>query len=270
MPGNQKSNLELVKESLQGSGFPFQTAVVQVIRTSPGWSIHATEYPWIGPKQDDQFLDIVATSNRFVLTVECKKTRQDTFTFLRPSERDLKSGHTSEFRCLNFQKFTPIPGPLYFTCETRGIFPNSPSCEFCVVNSKKSDRLLERDASLVIRATEAFVQDSQEISQISKNLGHPFPLLPVIVTNAQLFAVQYAPSGVSLETGEFHEIPKEIEEAPWVRFSKAFTTSKRRDYANRSVFVVSAKNFAEFLGLLEFAPEQPKEPMRVPFYKGAL
>jgi hypothetical protein len=92
----------------------------------------------------------------------------------------------------------------------------------------------------------------------------------VIVTNAKLYTALYKPSEVSLETGEFRQLPKDIDEAPWVRFSKAFTAGKGRDTGFRSVFVVSATSFGEFLDQhLEIAPQQPEDKVSVPVVHGA-
>jgi hypothetical protein len=103
------------------------------------------------------------------------------------------------------------------------------------------------------------------MSDLSKKLSPPFLLLPVIVTNAQLFVAHYKPTDVALDTGEFKEPPNNIESAPWIRFSKAFTTSERRDFARRSVFVVGATHLEEFLNKLELAPNQPQDKMPVRF-----
>jgi hypothetical protein len=73
-----------VLTALKGSGFRFQTAVAHVIHSTQGYSIHASEYAWRGLDGESSFLDIVAISKPFVLTIECKKIRHDIFTFLRP------------------------------------------------------------------------------------------------------------------------------------------------------------------------------------------
>jgi len=268
MPGDEKLIPKSVIDSLQASGFPFQTAVAQLIRNSKGWKVHTTEFPWRGPKDDDRFLDIIATNKQFVITVECKKTRQDTLTFLLPVGKELYSGVTSEFRCLSCRSYTAGAHLGDVVCETRALFPESPSCEFCIVSANRSERMLEKDASLVIRATEALVQNIHEMSQLLNKLSLPFLLLPVIVTTAPLFTAHYVPSDVSPETGEFTATPKGIEKRQWVRFAKTFTTSKRHDLSYRSVFVVSASYFNEFLNSLELWPQQPDDTMPVPFYKG--
>jgi hypothetical protein len=257
---------EPVLESLKRSGFPFQTAVADVIRRSKGWSVHASEYPWRGPENDDRFLDLVATNNKFVLTVECKKTRQEILTFLRPLGGPASTGDVDEFRCLRVVEYYPIQRFVNVVCETLALWPRSPSCEFCIVStssSGKDQRLLERDASILIGATDVFAEDVQENIRVSQNLRTPFPVLPVIVTNAKLYTARYDPTQVSLETGEFEETPEEIDSAPWVRFSKIFVAGRGRDLGSRAIFVVNSIWLGEFLSNLELSPEQPQDRLSV-------
>ncbi len=255
---------EEVLQSLKSSGFPFQTAVAHVIECS-GWSIHASEYPWRAGN-DDRFLDIVATNGKFIIAVECKKTRIETLTFLRPLGHS-NTGHIMDFRCLRSDGYDVIPPRPNLFCETWGLWPISPCSEFCIVSTSKSgkdQRLLERDASIVIGATDAFAQDIPENIRLGQSLSLPYLFLPVIVTNAKIFTARYNPSEVSLDTGEFQELPKDIEEAPWVRFSKAFAAGRGRDLGLRSLFVVNATALGEFLENLEMAPNQPGDKVSVP------
>lgn len=258
---------EPVLGALQSSGFPFQTAVAHVIRTSPGWEVHASEYPWQGPGGDDQFLDLVATNGKLFLTIECKKTRRDTLTFLRPVGHS-HTGQLADFRCLRAEQIRDATRRVEIFCEDWALYPRSTCSEFCIVSTSESgrdQRLLERDAALVIRATEAFAQAFRDRFRADSELSPPCLFLPAIVTNAPIYTARYKPTQVSLETGEFRELPQEIERAPCVRFRKAFTSQGGRDLGDRSVFVVNATSLAEFLGLVETAPNQPAERARVHF-----
>ena len=255
---------EAVLQSLKHSGFPFQTAVAHVIRSSKGWSIHASEYPWRAGN-DDRFLDVVATNGKFFITVECKKTRQETLTFLRPLGHS-NTGHIEDFRCLRADRYDLIPPQAHLFCETWGLWPKSPCSEFCIVSTSKSgkdQRLLERDASLVVGATDAFAQDVREHLGLGQALSLPYLFLPVIVTNAKIFTARYNPLEVSLDTGEFQGLPEKTEEAPWVRFSKAFAAGRRRDLGLRSLFVVNATELGNFLENLEIAPNQSGDKVPV-------
>ena len=193
-----------ILKALQGSGFPFQTAVAQVISSVKGWSILKSEYPWRGPENDDRFLDIVAANHRFALAVECKKTK-DSYIFLRPLAVGSNARHVEYFRCPNVKTFEPPF--LDVVCETWNLWPQSPSCEFCVVsgNSSGSQRLLEKDASILVNAADAYSKDGHEVGKRKTQL--PYLVLPAIVTNAKLYTAHYNPSEISLDSGEFEDWP---------------------------------------------------------------
>jgi len=258
---------ESVLAALQSSGFPFQTAVAHVIDASPGWSVYESEYPWQSLSGDGQFLDLVATNGNLLLTIECKKTRKETMTFLRP----LGQGHTGErreFQCLRAVQIQDATRRLELFCEEWSLHPQSPSSAFCVVSTSESgrdQRLLERDANLLVRATDAFAHDFRERFNPGRD---PAPsaaclFLPVIVTNAPIYTARYTPTEVSLETGEFSAPPQDIKSVPCVRFRKAFTSDGGPDLGDRSVFVVHAVSFAEFLKLVAPAPNQLEDKTQV-------
>src|SRR5215831_2666135 len=90
---------ETVLAAIQSSGFPFQTAVAHVINPSIGWTVRASEYPWHSQDDGAQFLDIVAGNKTLFLTIECKKTRKEILTFLRPLSL-ANTGQVEHFRCL--------------------------------------------------------------------------------------------------------------------------------------------------------------------------
>ena len=241
-----------VMQSLRASGFAFQTAIREEIRRHEGWNVHASEYPWLDGMNRDSFLDIVAVKGRFILAIECKKTGSEIFTFLLPLGGP-STGPVDDFRGVQVQFFREqVRVNLHY--ETWNIQPRSCSSEFCVVGSRKSGkdqgRLLEKDASVLVLATDAFAKDTREHSKLADE-ELPRVVLPVIVTNAEIYTARYEPTKVSLETGEFKEEPEDLESAHWVRFYKSFTADK---VGHRSVFVVNATSFGDFLGKLEIAP----------------
>jgi hypothetical protein len=251
--------IQTVIQSLDRSGFPFQTAITHLIRRSKGWSVLSTEYPWRDSDGSENFLDIIATNGKFILPIECKKTKE-VQTFLIPQGALaglIRSRDVADFRCLRTTYFPAqngMPVPNRVDRATWKIWPVSPTSEFCIVStstSGKDQRLLERDASLLVRATDALAQQHFKLEKGASRL-----LLPLIVTNSKLFTARYHPSDVSLETGEFTESPKdEVEKAPWVRFSKSFTAL---DPENRSIFIVNATFLEEFLQNLELSPDEKR------------
>jgi hypothetical protein len=251
--------IETVIQSLDRSGFPFQTAITYLIRRSKGWSVLASEYPWRDSDGSENFLDIIVTNGKFILPIECKKT-QEIQTFLLPQGALaglIRSRDVADFRCLRTTYF-PVQNRVgVHSNEIWEIWPVSPSCEFCIVSTSttgKDQRLLEKDASLLVRATDALAQDTRVHFKLGGDQSRL--LLPLIVTNAKLFIARYHPSDVSLETGEFTESPKDVEKAPWVRFSKSFTADGGLDH--RSIFVVNAASLEEFLQRLELSPDEKR------------
>jgi hypothetical protein len=109
-------------------------------------------------------------------------------------------------------------------CSDRQLMPKSPESAFCVVStsdSGKDQRMLERDAQLLMRATDAYAL------RFKRDLRPQFPepdflFLPLLVTNAKLFVADYDPADVSLDTGQF-AMPLPVTASPvrWVRFRKA-------------------------------------------------
>lgn len=254
MDDDQQKRPEVVLEALKGSGFPFQTAVEHEIIRSRRWAVHASEYPW--RSQREEFLDIIASNEKVFLTIECKKTRKETWTFLRPGWTPT-AGNIKRFRCVRPAGVAHGRSTQTLVHETWDIEPESRASQFCVVSTSKNgrdQRMLERDAGLLISGTDAFalaMPDTLVGARKSSLL-----ILPVIVTNARLFSTRYAPGEISLETGEFPDWPSELEEERWIRFSKSFTASAVRDVGERSIFVVRAVNLADFLQTLNFAEFQ--------------
>ena len=257
-----------IRAALQGSGFPFQTAVAYVVRTQPSWQVHASEFPWQDPAGNGQFLDLVATTTihdtKVFLAIECKKTQKDMLNFLRPLGA-CNTGKLLDVRCLRAQIRACEVQPIQVFCETWNVVPASFEAEFCVVSTSptgRDQRLLERDAALVVRATDAFVRDFWH-RRPPVDVSSCF-FLPVIVTNAPIYTSRYRADQVSLDTGEFTALPTDIEQVEMMRFRKAFHADRGRDLGDRSVLVVDSRKLAEFLELIQLDPQQPSDHLGIP------
>lgn len=251
----------MVLSGLRRSGFPFQTLITHAVMAEApnGWSVHRTEFPWQTPGGNEaRFLDLLAEKAGFSLAVECKKRRDDVLTFLRPVGVAETTGNNVErFTCLHIKRRPAAYMGLEIYPEEWMLRPGSTESEFCVVGKGERDAL-EADAAFVVRAADAFAESIRRLNEIQ---GGRLPIdsqlvLPVIVTNAPLYSVRYQPSEVSLETGEFDELPREIERERWVRFRKSFTADTRFEIAERSVFVVNAAHFRDFLRQLQRIPRE--------------
>lgn len=244
---------ESLVPALQASGFPFQTAVAALVNSSPGWSVVEREFPWQDGAGVDFFLDLVAERRpeAFVAAIECKKTEKEALIFLRPT--DGPSVHDERVRCLYAHQIQDMTRRLELACDEWLILPPSPEAAFCVVSTTaagKDQRLLERDARQLVRATDAYAQRRQSRFQPGSSPEPIRVFLSVLVTNAPLFVANYAAAAVPLDTGRLVIAPDDLQPAPWVRFCKAFTSSRGRDLGDRTVIVVTAQNLRDLLSRL--------------------
>jgi len=218
--------------------------------TPNGWTVHRTEYPWqAAGDKEARFLDLIAAKDGFFLAVECKK-RGDVLTFLRPVGVAPSGRSVKRFTCLHIERQPAAYMGVAVYPEEWMLRPESTESEFCVVAKEREP--LEADAAFVVRAADVFA-DCIRVDEKQRD-GIPIDshlVLPVIVTNAPLYSVRYQPSEVSFDTGEFVEPPREIEREQWVRFRKSFTVDPRFEIPERSVFVVNASCFRDFLKQLQ-------------------
>lgn len=266
MPDQDSSTKQAVINALLASGFPFQTAITETVRHVPGCTVIAEEFPWRDDTGADRFLDLVVLRHDLIVTIECKKTQKEIFTFLQPT--DTSEQRVIRSRCLYLHQIQDSSKRLELFCGDWDIRPSSPESAFCVVStsdSGKDQRLLEKDAQLLVRGTDAY---GRHLKPEPKNaLGEPDRVIvPVIVTNAKLFSANYDPNTVSLDTGQMPVIPQpNISTVEWVRFRKAFTAANR-DVGDRTVFVVAATSLQRFLHDLEeiFPSQSPRNAAFVP------
>jgi hypothetical protein len=255
-----------VISSLVASGFPFQTAVANAVRQVNGWQLVGQELPWRDDDSSDQFLDIVATNGLFVVTLECKKTQKETLTFLRPGSSGEKVTRT---RCLYLQQIQDSTKRMELFCSDCWLAPSSAESMFCIVStsdSGKDQRLLERDAQRLMRATDAYAFRYRREFKVKMQTELNRYIVPLIVTNAKLFVAQYNPTDISLETGQFSmPPPATIVPVERVRFRKAFTSLRGRDLGDRTVMVVSSTGLLTFLSNLDVTESAPSEEGKVHF-----
>jgi hypothetical protein len=252
MPDQPNSDApQAVISALMASGFPFQTAIAQMVQETQNCSLTSEETPWCDETGADQFIDLIAQKGDISLVIECKKTQKETFTFLCPGR--LANGNVNRARCIGLYQIQDVSHRMQFSCNDLNLMPKSVESMFCVVSTShagKDRRLLERDAQHLIRGTDAY--EPRRKREIDANVVQAEKLfIPVLVTNAKLFIANYDPADISLDTGEFSNwSDAEVSSVSWVRFRKAFT-SAGRELGDRTVFVVSAPAFQEFLNRLE-------------------
>jgi len=250
--------------SLMASGFPFQTAITNVIKQTPNWKIMNEEFPWKDDSGSERFLDIIATNGSVIIAVECKKTQKEILTFLCPGE--FHDDKVERVRCLYLCQIQDATGRMEVFGDDWCIMPPSSESMFCVVSTGetgKDQRLLERDAHLLVNGINAFAKVHRRDFRPQNYPEPDRPYLPLLVTNTPLFVAHYEPSDISLETGQFSEPPKNIESVKWVRFSKAFALINSRDIGVRTVIVVNAIALSEFLKTLNIKGSGPTGTSKV-------
>ena len=194
--------------ALLASGFPFQTAVEAIIAKAPRWEVMAREYPWVHP-DGTQFLDIVAQADRITVGIECKKTTKENYVFLLPGGSTPKE--TGAARLLAAEQIRDSNPRWELYVEQWHIAPTSHESAFCVVANIDAkggtQRLVERDAGLLLLGTDAYARRTvRDIPTDSRDKPRR-PFLPLLVTNAPLFVAPYPEGDVSLESGEFTNLP---------------------------------------------------------------
>lgn len=246
MPDDDKTR-GLIVASLLASGFPFQTAVARLVHTSVAdWSLSEQEFPFRDEDGSDKFLDVVAHHPLMYAMIECKRTLKETYTFLQPGGADHDVIST---RCLALE-IPAAPAALDLFSTEWSFKPKSQKAAFCVVggNTSGNKRLLEDDAQLLVRATDAFARHHLKRFPRRAEGQSPIPYIPILATTAELFIAEYEYADITMEAGQFDKPPTDrITKVPWVRFTKTFT-SAGADLGERTVFVVHAHSLREFLG----------------------
>jgi hypothetical protein len=261
---NQDSaTTQAVVNALLASGFPFQTAITELVRSTPNWTVAREEFPWRDETGSDRFLDLVVERPDLIVTIECKKTQKEILTFLLPDGAPHESVNRS--RCLYLHQIQDSTRRLELFCGDWDFKPKSPESAFCVVStsdSGKDQRLLEKDAQLLIAGADAFGRYLRPEQKTS--LGEPNrAIVPAIVTNAKLFTANYTPSSVSLETGQLPIMPgPAISSIEWIRFRKAFSAREPAP-GERTVFVIAANSLQKFLEALDDIAPQREPQNRV-------
>jgi hypothetical protein len=253
---------------VNSSGFPLQIGIQNQVEKSfdvHGWTILSREQPWYNKETGNNgFVDLVLSNKEDTqrIIVECKRVRDTKWIFLNPSAEYTERRHATFW----LTSIDNNNNTKFFNWTDAAIDPPSSESEFCVVpgQDNRSKPLLERTAAEQVEATEAIAYEESQLHKhdASHFLGFYFP---VIVTTAELQICSFNPNDVCIKKGEVEKCKFKI--VPFVRFRKSLTT-RQQSYAGkknlkdiirakeRTVFIVSASQFIEFIQKLEI-PESP-------------
>ncbi|MDR4474382.1 MAG: hypothetical protein R3B11_00010 [Nitrospira sp.] len=220
-----------LRDQLNRSGVPFQLAVENLIRREAGKTeveVVGREIPW-----SRGFIDIVAKKgDRMFFAIECKKVEDKSWSFLLPdSMRD------SETRC-RLEWFngraSKRPDQSRVFCSEWNMAEPSPESEFCIVPKNTPISSLEAVCSELLASCHDLLENDDKIF-----LDHEFAtMIPVIVTNANLYTCKFKADQISLRTGELDIKDGEFESVDIIRFRKSLVNLPSNPY-NTSQMVLS-------------------------------
>lgn len=253
---------------VNNSGFLFQLRLEEEIKQSRPvspigeWQQIAREHKWIDSLDGKEgFIDIVLECGGITrLVIECKRVTDASWLFLVPSDKK-ESRH----------------GQLLWTESIANTFdwhnfsfnPLSLESTFCVVRGQgeKDTPLLERLSSLLLRSTESLA--NEELSLTFKQERRIRVYLPVIVTNAVLYACRFNISDINIDTGKLSE--SEFTQVPFIRFRKNLSSTIKSNSPftsnlneinrqnERTVLIINAKELTTILSRLDL-PYQLNAP----------
>ena len=257
--------MKTTHDIINDSGYPLQIHLENLIASTTNrhnWGVLVKEHRWVNAESNDEgFIDLVleSTTSFVKLVVECKRVTGN-WTFLLPN---LNPSPTSKTRMLYAQY-----APFSFMWKELKIAPESDQSAFCVmeVDGKKDSRTLEKLSGGVLLSLECLAQEEMNLRkgvprhQLTRP-GDDEYYIPVIVTTAKLQKCLFDPNSVNTEDGK---IPtgSEIAAVKFIRFRKnlATTLQYEKPYIidlqesnlenDRTVFVVQAKHFVDFLALV--------------------
>ena len=265
---------QLLAECVKASGFPFQAKIQNLIESNSKWKVLATECPWRHEGREE-FLDMIAYHNNIHLVIECKKSGvlKDTktkyglewfagapkrsFVFLcRSNDNDTyeETGRALVTYCRE-EDYDDEPDFVYGAQAEQWQFePKSYEAGLCVtVDAESPKEMLERELSLLVRGCHEYARSMYGyLSGVGAHITEVF--LPVFVTTSPLFVLNYRPDQVAVEDGKFKLEPDEIRQVPWVRFRKALMAEGLQTSDERTVIVVEARHFEEFLKQFSVIP----------------
>ena len=263
---------ELLAKGIRASGFPFQAKIQHLLESAAGWSVVGSECSW---RNDDKegFLDIVASGDDISLAIECKRVgsvsdRQKkkhgvevfegapkkSFVFLcRENESESYSETTRAVVTRFLDEADVADDPIKdvgISSEERFYEPASYETSLCVtVDLNDWAQMIEREVSELVRGTHHYAAEMYSFLW-SVGASNDAVFLPVFVTTSPLFVLNCDPKDVSIEDGDFRFAASDIRPVSWIRFKKSFMAIGA-DSTDRTVFVVQAKSFAEFLEKLK-------------------
>jgi hypothetical protein len=216
---------DTLTDVINASGFLFQLRLEEEIRKSrPAsplgeWQQIAKEHKWIDSLDGKEgFIDIVLEAGGITrLVIECKRVTDASWLFLVPY--DVNETRRGQFLWTESKDNT-------FDWHNFNFNPSSLESAFCIVRGQgeKDTPLLERLSSLLLRSTESLANEELRLAKQERKIRI---YLPVIVTNAVLYACRFNISDINIHTGKLSE--SDFKEVPFIRFRKNLSSTIRSE-----------------------------------------
>jgi hypothetical protein len=237
------------------SGFPLQIRIANIAESTKVWGVFLEEHPWKSDVTGSEgFIDLVLIKNRVAMVIECKRVRETKWVFLIPNSPNPEP--SQHYRARPWESLYSDGKWSKFGWSNQEALPSSYESQFCAIPGTGQGRktLLERTSAELIEATEALaLQENEHVT--GGHLSHRI-YIPIIVTTAELVISSFEPGSISLRDGCLPQ-DSDFENVPFVRFSKTLTTQygishrgniqDTHELAKRTVFIVNAENFEQFL-----------------------
>jgi hypothetical protein len=251
-----------LKNLVDSSGYPFQIAIENEIRTAnTDWKIITREHPWKNPDEETEgFIDLVLGHGTGRLVLECKRPRGGVWIFLISQ----KAQESAQRFKVCWAHCRPNRNDLIDWSDFQ-VIPESLESEFCVIrgHEDKAEAFLERLAKHVLSSIEALA--SEEIKLIrDPKLDKLRLFIPAIVTSAELKICRLNPNQISISEGTI--IESNFETVQWVRFRKSLSVRIRNwpdvtdlngiaQKKERSIYVINSLNLSLFLKSLKICEQ---------------
>lgn len=207
-------------EKLRGivnrGGFPFQIGIKRAVeksRKDHAWKVITEEHPWKNEMSSESgFIDLILKhqSGTQLLLVECKRVIDCEWIFLLPSNNQ------KTWRAKSWTSYLP----KLFDWLDFLTWPDSFESKFCVVRGQDDKKpMLEREASKIVEATEAFAMEEKLLLIAESNDLRAY--FSVIVTTADLKICKFDHDDIDIKSGLFSK--RDFEDVPFIRFSKPLT-----------------------------------------------
>lgn len=256
-----KTSQEIVNES----GYPLQIYLEDLIKINSKdliWSIQLSEHRWIDEQSTEEgFIDLVLKNKRenYRLIIECKRIIGK-WNFIVP-DQNLIETQDSKILSIDFQTHN-------YSWPQFPIRPNSYESAFCVLETdgKRDTRTLEKIASELLLSLEYYAIDETKFMDKNFPNRYPFPdqkvfYIPLIVTTADLQLIRFNPKDFDVKIGKI--TASKLESVQFIRYKKNLSShikfenikknynfsDENKEY-DRTIFIVHAENFIDFLKLI--------------------